>query len=158
MGITLNISVCRKVGTRDFGSYGASVGFEGIEIPGDATGEQIAAIHRHWLAVAEAAVGEELGRLGGGAPAEGRAEPPARAGRPPAGDDDRRQARADDDQGDDDGAPTNGRQLLGWASKQDPDAKDDVIAFGRRKGYPSKVVDWNRGQVSAAFRAVKGAL
>ncbi len=154
MGITLNVSVCRKVGTSDFGSYGASVGFEGIEIPGDATGEQIAAIHRHWLAVAEAAVGDELERLRG----ESSGAPSGRGGRF-AGDDDRRQARDDgDDQGEGEQAPTNGRQLLGWASKQDPDAKDDVVAYGRRKGFPSKVIDWNKGQVSAAYRAVRGTL
>ena len=43
--------------------------------------------------------------------------------------------------------PTDGRQLLGWAAKQDPDAKGAVMSFGRRNGYPSKIVSWTVEQV-----------
>ncbi len=53
-------------------------------------------------------------------------------------------------------APTDGRQLLGWAAKQDPDAKGLVISFGKRKGYPPKIVDWDDEQVQAAYRYAKG--
>src|SRR6516225_8675544 len=48
--------------------------------------------------------------------------------------------------------PTDGRQLLGWASKQDPDAKGAVMSFGKRNGFPSKIVSWTAEQVRAAYR------
>jgi hypothetical protein len=48
--------------------------------------------------------------------------------------------------------PQDGRQLLGWAAKQDPDAKGAVMSFGKRNGYPSKIVSWTAEQVRAAYR------
>ena len=48
-------------------------------------------------------------------------------------------------------APINGRQLLGWAAKQDPEAKGLIFAFGKKKGYPPKIVDWTQDQVDAAY-------
>jgi hypothetical protein len=53
--------------------------------------------------------------------------------------------------------PTDGRQLLGWASKQDPDAKGAVMSFGKRNGYPSKIVSWSPEQVRAAYRHARAA-
>jgi hypothetical protein len=53
--------------------------------------------------------------------------------------------------------PTDGRQLLGWASKQDPDAKGAVMSFGKRNGYPSKIVSWTAEQVRAAYRHARAA-
>jgi hypothetical protein len=55
---------------------------------------------------------------------------------------------ADDDQD----APTNGRQLLGWASKQVPDLKGTLLSYGKRNGLRSKIVDWTPDQVNAAYR------
>jgi hypothetical protein len=78
---------------------------------------------------------------------EGR--PRGRNGRYP-GDDDRSQASHDDDQEED--PPTDGRQLLGWAAKQVPDAKGRVIAVGKKRGYPSRILDWTPQQVTAAYR------
>ena len=71
---------------------------------------------------------------------------PARPARRYPGDDDRSQATADED------APTNGRQLLGWASKQVPDLKGTILSYGKRNGLRSKIVDWAPDQVSAAYR------
>src|SRR5689334_11584840 len=48
------------------------------------------------------------------------------------GDDDRSQASHDDEDQED--PPTDGRQLLGWAAKQVPDAKGRVIAVGKKRG------------------------
>src|SRR4051794_35792759 len=42
----------------------------------------------------------------------------------------------------DDNRPTDRRQLLGWASKQHPDRKGNLLAFGRKKGYPTKIISW----------------
>jgi hypothetical protein len=67
------------------------------------------------------------------------------------GDDDEAQARADED------APTNGRQLLGWASKQVPDLKGTLLSFGKRNGLRSKIVDWTPDQVNAAYRFARAA-
>jgi hypothetical protein len=53
--------------------------------------------------------------------------------------------------------PQDGRQLLGWASKQDPDAKGLVMSFGKRNGYPSKIVSWGPEQVRAAYRHARAA-
>jgi hypothetical protein len=70
-------------------------------------------------------------------------------------------ARREPDRGDawepptDDGdqnAPTDGRQLLGWARKQEPDAMGTILSYGKRNGLRSKVVDWAPDQVNAAYR------
>ncbi len=76
-----------------------------------------------------------------------------RNGRYP-GDDDRSQAIDDDDideEGEED-PPTDGRQLLGWCAKQTPDAKGQVIGYGKKRGFPGRVVDWKPDQVDAAYR------
>jgi hypothetical protein len=62
---------------------------------------------------------------------------------PPAGDDDQ-------------DAPTDGRQLLGWARKQQPDAMGTLISFGKRNGLNSKIVAWTPDQVRAAYRFARG--
>ena len=79
---------------------------------------------------------------------------PARPSRYP-GDDDR--AQASDDEPDRD-APTDGRQLLGWASKQVPDMKGAIIGFGKKKGLHTKIVEWTPQQVAAAYRFARGRL
>ena len=71
-----------------------------------------------------------------------------------SGDDDRSQASQDDDideEGEED-PPTDGRQLLGWCAKQVPDAKGKVIGYGKKRGFPGRVVDWKPDQVDAAYR------
>ena len=60
---------------------------------------------------------------------------------------------ADDD---DQGAPTDGRQLLGWARKQNPDAMGTILSYGKRNGLKLKVVDWTPDQVRAAYRHARG--
>jgi hypothetical protein len=78
--------------------------------------------------------------------------PRGRNGRYP-GDDDRSQASHDDEEeGDAEDPPTDGRQLLGWCAKQVPDAKGMVIGYGKKRGFPSRVVDWKPDQVDAAYR------
>jgi hypothetical protein len=52
----------------------------------------------------------------------------------------------------DEDAPTDGRQLLGWASKQIPDLKGILIGYGKKKGLRSKIVEWSPDQVNAAYR------
>ena len=70
---------------------------------------------------------------------------------PYPGDDDRSQA-SDDEEED---TPTDGRQLLGWAAKQVPDAKGRVIAVGKKRGYPSRILDWTPQQVAVAYRTAR---
>jgi hypothetical protein len=52
----------------------------------------------------------------------------------------------------DEDAPRDGRQLLGWASKQIPDLKGVLIGYGKKKGLVSKIVEWTPQQVAAAYR------
>lgn len=83
----------------------------------------------------------------------------SRNGRHP-GDDDRSQAMHDDDDDqaenlDEEDPPTDGRQLLGWAARQIPDAKGRVIGFGKKRGYPPRILDWSPHQVEAAYRAAR---
>jgi hypothetical protein len=71
------------------------------------------------------------------------------------GDDDRSRASQDDDidgEGQEDDPPTDGRQLLGWRSKQVPDAKGMVIGYGKKRGFPGRVVAWRPDQAAAAYR------
>ena len=90
-----------------------------------------------------------------GEPPGSEARPRGRNGRYP-GDDDRSQARHDDDidqeEGDEEDPPTNGRQLLGWAANQVPDAKGPIIGYGKKRGFPGRIVDWGPDQVAAAYR------
>ena len=53
--------------------------------------------------------------------------------------------------------PTDGRQLLGWAAKQVPDRKGSILSFGKKHGYPSKIVSWDRDQVVRAYRFARGS-
>lgn len=85
-------------------------------------------------------------------PSDPEGRPRGRNGRYP-GDDDRSQASGDIDEEED--PPTDGRQLLGWASKQVPDAKGRVIGIGKKRGYPSRILDWTPQQVTAAYRAAR---
>ena len=52
----------------------------------------------------------------------------------------------------DEDAPRDGRQLLGWASKQIPDLKGVLTGYGKKKGLHSKIVEWTPQQVAAAYR------
>jgi len=66
----------------------------------------------------------------------------------------RAEARAQDrdqDPGDKD-APRDGRQLLGWASKQAPDLKGMLIGYGKKRGLHSKIVEWSPQEVAEAYR------
>src|SRR5262249_18156451 len=57
---------------------------------------------------------------------------------------------------DDQDAPTDGRQLLGWARKQQPDAMGTILSYGKRNGLHSKIVAWTPDQVRAAYRFARG--
>jgi hypothetical protein len=86
-------------------------------------------------------------------PADPGGRPRSRNGRYP-GDDDRRQASDDDidAESEEEDPPTDGRQLLGWCAKQVPDAKGQVIGYGKKRGFSGRVVDWRPDQVAAAYR------
>ncbi len=58
--------------------------------------------------------------------------------------------------GEDDSPPADGRQLLGWASKQVPDLKGMLIGYGKKKGLHTKIVEWTPQQVAAAYRFARG--
>jgi hypothetical protein len=148
----MKVGVSRKEATDRDGSVGATCEIE-IEIPGNATDEEVRHIRDRWLEMCEDTVDEELDRLRHAASRSGPASPPASAtrttappprpsrpefGTPPAP---TRGRRADDDEGE-----------IEEAAKQVPDAKGLVISFGKKRGYPAKIVDWNDEQVREAYR------
>lgn len=170
----MKVGISRKQVTDDDGSVGAICEIE-VEIPGGATDAEVLRIRDHWLDLCEATVDEELGRLGGGAAGRGSSPPsgsvpgPSTRSKPTTSrptspdyrDSDRPRAQRDSAEDDrqhqnDAHPPTDGRQLLGWAAKQDPDAKGLVISFGKKKGFPPKIVDWDDEQVRAAYRYARG--
>jgi hypothetical protein len=172
--LRMKVGVSRKEATDRDGSVSATCEVE-VEIPGSATDEEVLRIRDHWLEVCEATVDEELERLQGGTSDPRMAAHPAPStatnGRSKAvpSQDARREYRvptpprgpreAGDEHGDmveDRHSPSDGRQLLGWAAKQDPDAKGLVISFGKKKGYPPKIVDWDDEQVRTAYRYARG--
>ncbi len=168
----LKVGVSRREATDGDGSVGATCEIE-VEVPGGTGEAELARIRDRWLEMCENTVDDEIDRLRStavrpSAPSSARARPvpsrstghegrtaaPTQAPAPaPA-----RRARDEFDRDDDrdlDGeaaAPSNGRQLLGWAAKQDPDAKGLIFSFGKKKGYPPRIVDWTDDQVQAAYR------
>ena len=63
----------------------------------------------------------------------------------------------DRDPGDKD-APRDGRQLLGWASKQQPDLKGLLIGYGKKWGLHSKIVEWSPQEVAEAYRFARSRI
>jgi hypothetical protein len=175
----MKVGVSRQEATDRDGSVGATCEIE-VEIPGGTPDAEVLRIRDHWLGLCEATVDEELDRLQNGTARPAAASPPASSTAPsfrpkatppapasaparpeyrgPSQAGVRRASDDDDDRGrdrdrDDEGRPPiDGRQLLGWAAKQVPDAKGLVISFGKRKGYPTKIVDWDDEQVRTAYR------
>jgi hypothetical protein len=78
------------------------------------------------------------------------ASAPAPVRRAPGGSESRARDQ-DPDPGDKD-APRDGRQLLGWASKQIPDLKGILIGYGKKRGLHSKIVEWSPQEVADAYR------
>ena len=166
----MKVGVSRKEATDRDGSVGATCEIE-VELPGGTPDQEVLRIRDRWLDFCETTVDEELDRLRGAPSVSAPGPPPAPAARPKAAPSEaarrdyrtpnptggRRDAEDDDGGRDDDRlAPTDGRQLLGWAAKQVPDAKGLVISFGKKRGYPPKIVDWDDEQVRTAYRYARG--
>ena len=98
----------------------------------------------------------ELAHVNGhGAPAENpRPESPAPA---PTRTPTREPGEDFEDLEEDQDAPRDGRQLLGWSRKQQPDALGEIMSYGKRNGLASKVVNWNPDQVRAAWAHVRAS-
>jgi hypothetical protein len=50
----------------------------------------------------------------------------------------------------------NGDSIGSPSQNQDLSRIHGMMAFGKRNGYPSKVVDWTPEQVRAAYRHARG--
>src|SRR5262249_37324198 len=68
-----------------------------------------------------------------------------------------REPGEDDEDRDEPDAPRDGRQLLGWSRKQQPDALGELMSFGRRNGFASKIVNWTPDQAMAAWAHVRAS-
>lgn len=172
----LKVGVSRREATDGDGSVGATCEIE-VEVPGGTGEAELSRIRDRWLEMCENTVDDEIDRLRSTAvrppapspspsPARDRPVPSRSTGhegrtasptttmssapaRRPRGEFDRDDDRNLDSEA---SAPTNGRQLLGWAAKQDPDAKGLIFSFGKKKSYPPRIVDWTDDQVQAAYR------
>jgi hypothetical protein len=172
MTTRLFVMVSKKVQPRQYHSNGAACGLK-VEIPTAALANPQGFVDqiRGHMALCEIAVQEELKRLAAGepqipttahgtidgrdanpAPAAARRAGPASAIPPPGSAKEIEEDDADED------APADGRQLFGWARKQDHDMKGWIIAFGRRAKFKGNVIDWNDQQVAKAYAAAKTAL
>jgi len=181
MSIRLHIEVCKKEGTDNYGSIGATCGLE-LEIDQSVLADPAAAVARirGYYSFCETAMHEELGRLRTGRPAAANGPAAAAAGPNPAADPPpkrpaarstttptpppaKRAAAVDDAEDYDDAIepeeeddpPTDGRHLLGWASNQPKDAKAWLIKLGRKLRYPNRILNWTPKQVETAYQAFR---
>jgi hypothetical protein len=155
MSIRLHVEVCKKEGTANYGSIGATCGLE-VEIDLATLADPTAAVARirGFYSLCELAMNEELARLKDPAAALAAAAP---TNPPPA----KRPAAEDHDQVDEvpeeDDPPTDGRRLLGWARSQPEDAKDWLVGLGKRLRYPNRILDWSPKQVETAYQTYREA-
>lgn len=52
--------------------------------------------------------------------------------------------------------PSDGRQLLGWAAQQRPDAMPRIKSWGAAKKIKAKILDWTPDQVRSCYQHVRG--
>jgi hypothetical protein len=164
MSIRLHVEVCKKEGTANYGSIGATCGLE-VEIDLATLADPTAAVARirGFYSLCELAMAEELARLKDPAAAAAAPTDPPPARRPA----DRTQTppvvtaaeqhdQVDDMPGEDD-PPTDGRRLLGWARSQPEDAKNWLVGLGKRLRYPNRILDWSPKQVQTAYQTYREA-
>jgi len=171
MAITMRVSVCRKLGDGDYGSYGAEMSVDGVEIPPEATGGELVALRDHWQGVCRAAVDAELARLRGDAPAAAAPAAPApprkerhdwpaadhgeaaRDRRPPAA---ARNGSGGGKGGNRTGTPRDGRSLLArlkWLDEEeDRGIFRHVNNWMKSRGNDDRMVDWSPEDVRAGWQ------
>ncbi len=161
MSIRLHVEVCKKEGTPNYGSIGATCGLE-IEIDPGTLADPAAAVARirGLYSLCELAMNEELARLKdpAAAPAAAAAAPitpPPPARRPAAEHHDQVVDAMPED--DDDDPPADGKHLLGWARNQPGDAKNWLVGLGKRLRYPNRILDWTPRQVQTAYQTYREA-
>jgi hypothetical protein len=166
MSIRLHVEVCKKEGTANYGSIGATCGLE-VEIDLATLADPPAAVARirGFYSLCELAMNEELARLKDPAAAAATPTNPPSAKRPadrtpaipprPVATEDRDQA--DDGMPEEGDPPTDGRRLLGWARSQPEDAKNWLVGLGKRLRYPNRILDWSPKQVQTAYQNYREA-
>jgi hypothetical protein len=176
MSIRLHVEVCKKEGTANYGSIGATCGLE-VEIDLATLADPTAAVARirGFYSLCELAINEELARLkipaaaSAAPPTEGTAAaapttpPPAKrpadrtpAIPPPTVVNAEHYDHVDEVPEDDD-PPTDGKHLLGWARNQPGDAKNWLVGLGKRLRYPNRILDWSPKQVQTAYQTYREA-
>jgi hypothetical protein len=66
-------------------------------------------------------------------------------------------AAAESEEEDDGPPPRTGKQLLGWAAKQEPDAKGWIYDWGRATKVKGRVLDWPEKTVAKCYEACKAS-
>jgi hypothetical protein len=165
MSIRLHVEVCKKEGTANYGSIGATCGLE-VEIDLATLADPAAAVARirGFYSLCELAMNEELARLKDPAAATAAATNPPPAKRPahrtptpPVVTAAEQHDQVDDMPEEDDDPPTDGRRLLGWARSQPEDAKNWLVGLGKRLRYPNRILDWSPKQVQTAYQTYREA-
>jgi hypothetical protein len=155
MSIRLHVEVCKKEGTANYGSIGATCGLE-VEIDPGTLADPAAAVARirGLYSLCELAMNEELARLKD--PAAALAAAAAAPTTPPPA---RRPAAEHHDQvadmPEEEDPPTDGRRLLGWARSQPEDAKGWLVGLGKQLRYPPRILDWSPKQVQTAYQSYR---
>lgn len=162
---TVKIGVCRKEGTANYGSIGASCEIEGIEVPAGATAQDVAAIATSYYQIARAAVEAELARqragsAAGPAAANGHAPaPPPRKERHEWDTADHGEAArrrpmgggGNGGNGDRSGPPKSGKGL--YARLKDLDEAHDygvlqrVKSWAKQEGNDARMSDWTPDEI-----------
>jgi hypothetical protein len=162
MSIRLHVEVCKKEGTANYGSIGATCGLE-VEIDLATLADPTAAVARirGFYSLCELAMNEELARLKDPATAAAAPTNPPPAKRPADRTPPVVTAAEDHDQAEEvpeeDDPPTDGRRLLGWARSQPEDAKNWLVGLGKRLRYPNRILDWSPKQVQTAYQTYREA-
>ena len=160
--LRISVSACRKVGTADYGSIGATVAIEGIEVAEGTPAGQMDQQLRYWQDYCRQAVEAELARQAGGAPATANGHAPAAPSPTSA------PAKERDVYGTAAGpgrsgvpakarkVPQSGAALYAWAKGEDEDHGYGIVkhlsAWGKQRGADGRMSSWDDDMIAAGYR------
>lgn len=159
--MNLKLAICKKEGTTNYGSNGASAEVS-IDLDPDFSIEMIGQVSALWHQALTAAVDNQLARMrtvpsapqqqpepdSGYIPRrqrDGQQQQPVRPERPV----DPNRLRNDGGPWRGAGPPATGRELLGWARKHGRDK--EVFDLGKAWGFPGRVIDWSADDVADVY-------
>jgi hypothetical protein len=160
--MNLKLAICKKEGTTNYGSNGASAEVS-IDLDPDFSIEMIGQVSALWHQALTAAVDSQLARMRTVLPSAPQQQPEPDSGYVPRRQRDGQQQqpvrperpidpnRLRNDGGPWRGAgpPQSGRELLGWARKHGRDK--EVFNLGAAWGLPGRCLDWSADDVADVY-------